>query len=188
MADDATNGSTVLEDAAAAASSIPDPQPAKDAKAPDDDDELEYEVELKTPFGIVELEFEPLAKRQRKEKERRERAERKAVERAARKAIRDAARADRRRTLLRTFVIALAVTVIIGTAVAIAYWLFARPDEVEGEQVPVDYALTPGAATEPQGVLQRLRARVREAIRQGRRASSEAQKEQVRRIRGMTGR
>jgi hypothetical protein len=161
----------------------PAPQPAEPAK--ETDDELEYEIELNTPFGIVELEFEPRARRDRKERARKERAERKAAEKAAAKARELAEReAKGRRSLLLPVLIFL----IIAAAVAIAVWLFARPGD-DDDDLP-EYLATPlegDVGAPPKSLIAGARGRGRDAIRQGRKASRDAQREQEQRYREMTG-
>ena len=178
-----------MNDEASGATAIADAPPADDdATKSKEGEDLDYEIELNTPFGIVELEFEPRAKRDRKQRERKERAERKAAERAALKAKQRAekeARAGRGGSIL----LMLLIVMLIAGAVALAIWLFARPGEDE-EAVP-DYLASPleGTPVEPpKNAFERARARIRDAIHQGRKASRDAQREQEQRFREMTGR
>ena len=172
------------------ATAIADAPPADDdaAKAKEGED-LDYEIELNTPFGIVELEFEPRAKRDRKERARKERAERKAAERAALKAKQRAEKEARKGRGGSVLLILLVIALIAG-AVALAIWLFARPGEEDEEAVP-DYLASPlkgSPAEQPKNAFERARARIRDAIHQGRKASRDAQREQEQRFREMTGR
>ena len=150
--------------------------------------DLDYEVELNTPFGIVELEFEPRAKKERKDRERREKAERKAAEKAAALAAKqtanEAAKAQKSGSLLRSLVIALVVIALVAGAIALVTWLFARPGE-EDEDVPDELRAAAQEAA-PQGPIARIKSRVKDAVRQGRKASREAQREQQQRYREMT--
>ena len=154
------------------------------------DDEPEYEWELETPFGKLELEIEPRERKEEKERRKREKQEREAAKQAAKlakKAERARALAAKQGAAAGEVVVVrgsnlvpiLVVFAIILAALAIAYWLFARPDEEEDEIPPelrTDESLA--AAAQPQG----LAARLKQAIRAGRQASREAQAEQQRRF------
>jgi hypothetical protein len=151
---------------------------------PPEDESIDYEIELNTPFGIVELEFEPRAKKERKDRERKERQAKKAAEKAALKAKREADKALRRGPPV---LLILLIIAIVGVGIALAVWLFARPGEEE-EDVP-EYLLpaVDGAVPQPpQSFIERARTRIREAVRQGRQASRDAQREQQQRYRGMS--
>jgi hypothetical protein len=148
------------------------------------DDDLEYEVEFATPFGKLEFEFEPTSKKEKKDRERKAKAERDA---ARKKAVELAKRAERESTsgggggrLLPT----LLVIGIIVAAVIAAYWLFARPEE-DLDAVPPEFANEPQPA--PQGFVGRAQSRIRDAVRAGRSASREAQREQREKFERMTG-
>jgi hypothetical protein len=146
-------------------------------KSKKDDDDLDYEVEFATPFGKLEFEFEPLAKKDKKDRERKAKAERDAAKKALQAAERAAAKGERNggRGVLGTLMIVFLVLAIIGAMIAIAYWLFARPGEEEDDLVRPEFAQEPQPA---QGLVGRARGRLRDAIRAGRSASREAQREQ----------
>jgi hypothetical protein len=177
-------------EAAIAEAPAPGAPPAK-AKHKDDN-ELEYEWELETPFGKLELELEPRSRKEDKERRKREKQERDAAKQAgklAKKAERAARSAAKKGAASGEVVVVrrgnlapvLVVFAIIVTAIAIAYWLFARPGAEEEDQIPpelrTDESLA-AAAREPEGIAGRLRR----AIRAGRQASREAQAEQQRRF------
>ena len=84
-----------------------------------------------------------------------------------------------------TLLIILLVFAMIGAIIAIAYWLFARPGEDEGDVVPPEFAQEPQPAA--QGLLGRARGRIHEAVRAGRQASREAQREQREKFEQMSG-
>jgi hypothetical protein len=123
-----------------------------------------------------------VSKKQKKDAERKAKAERA----AAKKAMELAKRAEQApkgggggRLLPMLIVVGLIAVVIIA-----AYWLFARPEEDE-DAIPPEFANEPQPA--PQGVVARARTRVSDAIRAGRRASGEAQREQREKFERMTG-
>ncbi|MBI5289148.1 MAG: hypothetical protein HY873_09275 [Chloroflexi bacterium] len=167
------------------------PVPArKSKKKKDEGDDLEYEWEFETPFGKLELELEPKARKEEKERQKREKQERDAAKQAA-KLAKKAERAAKRGAVAAAageivvvkrsnLVPVLVVFAIVVAAVAIAFWLFARPGEEEDEIPPElrsDESLA-AAASQPQGPA----ARIRQALRAGRQASREAQAEQQRRF------
>ena len=83
------------------------------------------------------------------------------------------------------FALDLLVIALIAGAVALAIWLFARPGEEDEEAVP-DYLASPlkgSPAEQPKNAFERARARIRDAIHQGRKASRDAQREQEQRFR-----
>jgi len=164
--------------------------PAQKAQKKREDDDLEYEWELETPFGKLELELEPKARKEEKERQKREKQERdaakhasKLAKKAERAARRDAAAAAAGEIVVvkrNNLVPVLVVFAIVVAAIAIAFWLFARPGEEEDEIPPElrsDESLA-AAASQPQG----LAGRIKKAIRSGRQASREAQAEQQRRF------
>jgi hypothetical protein len=160
----------------------------KRKKKDGDDSDLERELEFVTPFGKLELEFEPTEKKQKKDRERREKTEReaaKAAERAQRKLAKQAEKSARGRGGGSRLLLILLVIGLIGAAIAIAWWLFARPSE-ELEQVPEELRVQP--EPEPHGAVARFRDRIRHAVREGQRASAETQREQLRRFEDATGR
>lgn len=161
--------------------------PAEGPKKKKQDEDLEYEVEFATPFGKLEFEFEPLTKKQKKDRERKEKAEREAAKKSARAAERAVADVRERggRGLFGTLLIILLVMALIGTIIAVAYWLFARPGEDEEDAVPPEFAQEPPPAA--QGFVERTRSRLRDAVRAGRQASREAQREQREKFEQMSG-
>jgi hypothetical protein len=159
-----------------------------DERKKKDDGDIEYEVEFATPFGKLEFEFEPLAKKERKDRERKDKAERdagKKAREAAEKALARAGREGGGGLLSRLFVVVL-VLGIIAALIGIAYWLFARPgEEDEVDAVPDDVAGEPAPAR--QGFAAKARGRVTDAISAGRGASREAQREQREKFRQAAG-
>ena len=137
------------------------------------DEGLEYELAFATPFGNVEFEFEPQSTRERKAAERKAQAERRAAQKAAEAAMR---RARGRKPLFSNrLLIVLVVVAVVGGAFIVAWWLFARPGD-EDDGVPPEFANEPQPAA--QGLLARSRQRVSDAIRAGRKASRDAQREE----------
>jgi hypothetical protein len=152
----------------------PTPKPKKKQ-----DEDLEYEVEFATPFGKLEFEFEPLERKEKKDKERKEKAAREAAKKAEKAAERAALAAERGsggRGILGTLLIIFIVLAVLGAIIAAAYWLFARPGEEEDEAVPPEFQHEPQPAA--QGFVARTRGRLSDALRAGRQASREAQREQ----------
>jgi hypothetical protein len=152
----------------------------------DDLEGQEYEWEFETPFGKVEFEVEPKASWERKEQQRRE------------KAAREAARKERaeKRRLQRMGIPAgsevvivkrsnwlpvLTVFVIVLIAVGVAYWLFARPGE-QDDEVPSEFRSDEATSPAQSGIV----GRFKRALREGRRASREAQDEQMQRFKEST--
>lgn len=162
----------------------PPPMPKKDKRNKKDDDELEYEWELETPFGKIEFELEPAERKEQKERARREKAERDAAKQAAKLAKKAENAAKKQGATAGELVVvkrsnlvpALVIFALVIGAIALAYWLFSRPGDEEEDVVPEEFraADAPVAAAGPQG----LAARVKKAIREGRRASRDAQREQ----------
>jgi hypothetical protein len=164
-------------------------EPPKEAAPPQQkkqDEDLEYEVEFATPFGNLEFEFEPLQKKEKKDKERKEKAEREAAQKALKAAERAAQTSDSGgRGLIGTLLIIFIVLGVLGAITAVAYWLFARPGEDEDEAVPPELAYEPQPS--PQGFVARARGRVQDALRAGRQASRDAQREQREKFEQMSG-
>jgi hypothetical protein len=160
---------------------------SRKAKKKDDDDE--YEVEFETPFGKLEFEFEPRSSKERRDREKRE----KAALIAAKEAAKAEKKAEQRRAKAATGgggrgrlpLIILAI-VLVGGAIVLAYWLFARP--VPEDRVPEEFLAEPEPEGEPEpaAFIDRMRYRVKNAVRAGRRASYETQLEEQRRYEGMT--
>lgn len=165
----------------------------------DADDDAEHEIEFLTPFGKIELELEPTAKKQERERKEREKAERQAAKAeaaAAKRAEQEAAEARagaRARGIVvqrgggvGKLLVILAVFGLIAAAVGVAVWLFARKPE-ELERVPPEYrAVELAEEPEPQGFVAKVRHRLRRALREGQRASRDAQIEQQQRYEGLT--
>jgi len=183
----------MAEDEAATSTAVADEERPKDAGPPrkrrkSKDEDVEHELEIQTPFGKLELEFEPTSNKERRDRKRREDAERaaaKKAEKATRKAEkRRASRddADESAGGGHGLLIFLCVAGLL-VAVAVAYRLFARPGDEE--DVPEQYRLAEGEE-EPKPEPQGIGARVRRAIRAGRQASREAQDEQRRRFEELT--
>ncbi len=190
MADEettATNGAATAvadrphaDDDAASPSSGPERGTKKGKK---DDDDLEYEVEFATPFGKLEFEFEPLSKKEKKSRDRKAKAERDAVKKTAQIA-RLAERAPKGGGGANKLLVTLLVIALVGAAIAVAYWLFARPDDEADDVIPPEFANEPQPT--PQGVVARVRGRIDTAIRSGRQASRETQREQREKFERMT--
>jgi Fe2+ transport system protein FeoA len=170
------------------------PQPQLSEADIDDMEGQEYEFEFETPFGKIEFEVQPKPLFDRKEKQRKEKEEREAAKKA---------RAEKRRLQAMgipegaevvivkrsNWLPILTIFVLIVVAIAVAYWLFGRPEEHEDE-VPAEFlAGDPNAAiaaatndAQPKGIV----ARLKHALREGRHASKEAQDEQMQRFREST--
>lgn len=160
----------------------------------DEDEAAEHEVELLTPFGKLELEFEPTPKKEERDRKKREKAEREAA-----KAAKHEAEAAKKRgkaaaatvvekqggghgTLLTVFV----VLAVLAAAVGVAVWLFARKPE-DLESVPPEYRAPGGEPEpEPQGFVAKARQRIAHAVHAGQQASREAQVEQQQRYEDLT--
>lgn len=167
-----------------------------DKKKKAEDDEPEYEVEFQTPFGKLEFEFEPLTSKQKRDKKRAEQAERDTKKKAA-----TAAKQAEQRVMKQAssggggggkLLLVLLIVGAVMALIALAIWLFARPD-IDDEAVPPEFradgvgAIDDAAIIpEPQGFVGKARARVRSAVRAGRHASREAQQEQEQRFENMT--
>ncbi len=158
----------------------------KGKRKKDEGDDLEYEVEFATPFGKLEFEFEPLAKKERKDRERKAKAERDAAKKALKVAEKTAPHGGG--SFISKLVIVLLVLGLIGAAIAAAYWLFARPGESDEDAIPPEFANEPQPEPAAQGLLAKTRTRVSAAISAGRQASREAQREQREKFDQMTGR
>ena len=165
----------------------------KERKQQEQDEAPEYALGFDTPFGSLDIEVEPQSNKEKRELRKREQAEAaaaKAAARAAAKAAKRAAKHPKPESESRGhgLLIAFVIFAVIAGAIALAFWLFARPGEEEPEVVPEEFRnpeMEPVAA-EPQSALSGLQARVRQAIRAGRKASREAQQEQEKRFRQMT--
>lgn len=156
----------------------------KEKPKKDEKDALEYEVEFETPFGKIEFEFEPIDRKKKKDEERREKAEKAALklaEKQAKLAEKRAKRGDGRRR--GGILVPLLIFALIAGAIIAAYWLFARPGE---DEVPPEYLTDPDMQPQPQGFVEKARARVSSAVRAGRQASREAQREQEQRFEDLT--
>lgn len=178
-------------------------------KSKDEADEVEHEIELMTPFGKLELEFEPTSSKQRREQKQKAKEAAEAAKRAAKeqaKALKEQAKALEKGTKSRTKAVKEAATAaskkkgggkgkialillaiaLVGGGIAVAYWLFGRKPE-EMESIPSEYRSDEYApATEPEGFVAKTRHRIRHAVRAGQQASREAQIEQQQRYEGMT--
>jgi hypothetical protein len=161
---------------AAVAAQEDDPASSALAQLPgaEKDEGVEYEFEFATPFGNIEFEFEPQSTRDRKAAERKVQAERRAAKKAAEAARRAAARQQKSGRGGRLLIVLLVIA-IVGAAIIVAYWLFARPEETD-DGVPAEFANEPQPA--PQGFVARARKRVEDAVRAGRKASRDAQREE----------
>jgi hypothetical protein len=167
----------------------------KPKKEKEQDDDLEREIEFSTPFGKIELEFEPTSSKQKREERQREKERadgEKSAAKAAKKAARQleergAAAVEATRKGGSVLVPVLIVLGLVIAAVIVAFWLFARPG-AETEQVPEQYRnpeLEP-VAEAPQDFVTSARQRIGQAIRAGKQASREAQQEQERRYQDLT--
>ena len=156
----------------------------------------DYGIDFGTPFGKLEFELQPAESKKRKDDEKRAQAERDAAK-AALKAEKDAAKLAKKHggeapVVIRRggskLVPILLIFAIIAGSIALAIWLFARPGEEEADVVPPEFRNDEAAAAvvQPQGFIAQAQQRVRDAVRAGRKASREAQKEQEQRFQGMT--
>jgi uncharacterized protein HemX len=167
-------------------------------KKQDVDDEPEHEIEFMTPFGKLELEFEPTTKKEERDRKKREKAEREAAKAeaaAAKRAEQEAEDAKKRPSSKQVEVVAksggagkliviLAVLGLIAAAIGVAVWLFARKPE-DLERVPPEYRAVE-LEPEPEGFVPKMRHRLRHALREGQQASREAQMEQQQRYEDLT--
>lgn len=168
-------------------------------KKQDTDDEPDHEIEFMTPFGKLELEFEPTTKKQERDRKQREKAEREAAKAeaaAAKRAEQEAEDAKKRPPAKQVeivtksgggagkLILILAVIGLIATAVGVAVWLFARKPE-DLETVPPEYRAVE-LEPEPEGFVPKMRHRLRHALREGQQASREAQMEQQQRYEDLT--
>ncbi|MHB8375450.1 MAG: hypothetical protein ACYDEB_00630 [Dehalococcoidia bacterium] len=163
-------------------------------KHKDEAEEVEHELELLTPFGKLDLEFEPTSKKAERDRKKHEKAEREAAQAAKREAG-DAKKRGKGAvtTVLEkrggghgTLLTVLVAIGLIAAAVGVAVWLFARKPE-DLASVPPEYRV-PGAEPEPepQGFVAKARRRLTGAVRAGRQASREAQVEQQQRYEDLT--
>jgi hypothetical protein len=153
-------------------------------------EDIEYEVGFDTPFGKLEFEIEPRSLKKQRDARRKERAAREAQRAtllAARKAEEQAIKAEKRRSRAPFFFAVLLVLVALAALIALAVWLFARPGDDDESELPPELRSDADAA-EPQGVFGRLKRRVTAGIREGKKASREAQEEQRRKFEEMAGR
>lgn len=166
-----------------------DARPKKKTKK-DDDDDLEYEWEFATPFGKIEFELDTKDVHEAKERKRREKAERDAAKKAERIAKQAAKEAEKRGIAGPVVIVkrsnlvpALVIFAIVAAGIAIAFWLFARPgeDDDDLDAVPPELRTANAlAGTEP-APPSGIRGRIQNAIRAGRKASRDAQREQEQR-------
>ena len=170
--------------------------------AADDDDDNEKELELETPFGKVELEWEPKSSKKEQRKQRKEeRSAARALKRAAKDAAKKAkdapeAAAEKAAEVVHKssgrggrILLILAVIVAVSAFVAVAWWLFARPPDDVFNEVPDEFRSPEdeSASEPPQGFAAKAKQRLRSAIRAGQRASRQEQIEQEKRVRELTG-
>jgi hypothetical protein len=162
----------------------------RERKKQEEEEAPEYALGFDTPFGSLDLEVEPQSNKEKRELRKREQAEAAAARSAAKAAAKAAKRAEKHPKAVTEsrghgLLIAFVIIAVVAAAVALAFWLFARPGEEEPDTVPEEFRnpeMEPVAAVPPSG----LQARIRAAIRAGRRASREAQDEQEKRFRQMT--
>jgi hypothetical protein len=199
MADDArTGGSTTATAVEDRPEMIPGPKtedPGENPSAPqaelpkDEDDELEYEMEFATPFGKLEFEFEPKQKKDRRVKARKEKEARESAKKARVAALKAEQKAAKKAQKKGGFPVVPVIILALLALTVLAIWLFARPGEDEDDAVPADYLADPQqpVAPEPQGFVAKSKARLRNAVRAGKRASRDAQREQEEKYQQMTG-
>ena len=150
---------------------------------------IDYEWQFATPFGKVEFDLDPKDLHEEKERRRQEkkaRAEAKKAERLAKLAAKEAEKRGihvpvvivKRNNLLP----ALVIFAIVVTAVGIAIWLFARPgEEDELDAVPPELRNANALAGEAEQPSGGIFGRIKKAVREGKKASREAQNEQQQR-------
>lgn len=159
----------------------------------DHDEAAEHEVELMTPFGKLELEFEPTPKKEERDRKKRDKAEREAARAARREAAKKRGKAAAATTVIEkrggghgTLLTVLVILGVLAVAVGVAVWLFARKPE-EPESVPPEYRAPGGEPEpEPQGFVAKARQRLTHAVHAGQQASREAQVEQQQRYEDLT--
>lgn len=165
------------------------------ARANEPPDDNEKELELETPYGKVELEFEPQSsKKEERKKRREERAAARALKRASKKA---AAAPEAAADVVQKasggrggkILLVLAIIVAVSAFIAVAWWLFARPPDDVFDEVPDEFRgpEDESASEAPQGLAAKANQRFRSAIRAGQRASRDEQLEQEQRVRELTG-
>jgi len=160
----------------------------KSRKKRKDEDDDEREIEFETPFGKIELEFEPTSRKKQKDEARRARAAREAAKAAAkaeRKLAEQSEKALKGGGRGGTLLVVLLIIGLIAAAIAVAWWLFGRSAD-ELDEVPEELRAQPEEKPAPQSAFARVRGRLREAISAGRKASSETQREQMRRYEEVT--
>ncbi len=171
-------------------------RPRKKRKKSKDEEEFGYDVDVETPFGKIEFALEPSAVKERNDQERREKAERSAAK-LARKAAMKAEKLMSKGGAAEQVVVRaggsklvpiMLVFLLVAGSVAVAIWLFARPGEDAEDAVPAEFRnddapARPAAVSFAAGA----RQRISRAVRAGRQASREAQAEQERKFRDLTG-
>lgn len=205
----AKDEAAINESATAVAERAPDmvPGPAPDAPNRDKkkkakEDPIEYEYEFSTPFGKLEFEFEPTDAKERRDALKREKAAAQALKDEAKAKKKADAQAKKLAAKGQQFAMAavaqpkggggklipmLVIFGIVAGAIALAIWLFARPGEEADDVVPAEFLNAEAMpAAEPQGFVAKMRARAREAVHAGRKASREVQAEQQRKFEDMT--
>jgi hypothetical protein len=209
--DEATSGGIALaerEDVAAEEEAQPKRGLFGLGRRKEEDEEPEHEIELMTPFGKLELEFEPTSQKQRREQKRHAKEQAEAAKDAAKqqaKALKQQADALKKQAKKgvttvhekaaprakkgggkgKLALILLGIAVV-GGAIALAYWLFARTPE-ELDTIPTEYRADDyEPEREPAGLVAKARHRVRHAVRAGQRASRDAQLDQQQRYEEMT--
>jgi hypothetical protein len=208
MADEERTGTTMVLDRPESASlpsaddvAPPEPKPKK-SKNKKDRDPDEYEVEFETPFGKLEFEFEPKSTKERKDREKREKQAAdaaKAAEKQRKKDEKQAAKLEKKGLLGAAEAPApkrgsnllpiLIIFAIIAAAVIVAVWLFARPGDADPDRVPEEFLNDAPVEPEPapQGFVAKAQARVRDAVRAGKQASRDTQREQQKKFEDLTG-
>jgi len=168
-------------------------------KRKDEQEDPEHEFELMTPFGKLELEFEPTSRKERREQKKRAKEQAAAEKEAAKQQakalkqqakkgvekVREEAQAHARKGGAKgKIALILLAIALVGGAIALAYWLFARTPE-DLDKVPEEYRADE-VEREPEGFVAKARQRMRHAVRAGQRASRDAQLEQQQRYEEMT--
>lgn len=150
---------------------------------------IDYEWQFATPFGKIEFDLDPKDLHEEKERRRQEkkaRAEARKAERLAKLAAKEAEKRGihvpvvivKRNNLLP----ALVIFTIVVTAVGIAIWLFARPEEDEDlDAVPPELRNANALAGEEEQPASGIFGRIKRAVREGKKASRDAQNEQQQR-------
>jgi hypothetical protein len=206
MADEEVTGTTMVLDRPEAASlpsaddvAPPRPRQKKNKKDKDPD---EYEIEFETPFGKLEFEFEPKSTKERKDREKREKQAADAAKAAEKQRKKDEKRAANleKKGLIGaveapqskrggSILPILIIFAVIAAAVIVAIWLFARPGDEDPDRVPEEFLNDAPVepAPVPQGFVAKAQARVRDAVRAGKQASRDTQREQQKKFEDLTG-